>query len=307
MLEKRKILGFTFASAIIAATGAALAQTAPPARPTGPPSVPPRNPEVSPQPPQAPAARVRPAAYPSRPPADPAALARGKALYGVNCNFCHGSDARGGEGGPNLLRSQLVLNDKNGETLAPVVQNGRPEQGMPKFPFTLAQISDIAAYIHDFKVGGYDISRMVPPSILVGDAKAGEAYFQKTCTSCHSVSGDLKGIGAKFTDAKLLQNTWIMPGGAGGFRPREGPSVNVPPTTATITESSGEKVTGKLTRIDDFVVSIVLPDGTTRSVRRDGDTPHVEIHDPLQPHKDLLPKYSDADIHNLTSYLVTLK
>src|SRR5258706_13183768 len=45
----------------------------------------------------------RPAAYPQRPPAEPAALERGKALYGVNCNFCHGSGARGGEGGPNLL------------------------------------------------------------------------------------------------------------------------------------------------------------------------------------------------------------
>ena len=38
-----------------------------------------------------------------------------QSLYGVNCNFCHGSDARGGEGGPNLLRSELVLNDQNGE------------------------------------------------------------------------------------------------------------------------------------------------------------------------------------------------
>jgi mono/diheme cytochrome c family protein len=43
----------------------------------------------------------------------------------VQCNFCHGSDARGGEGGPNLLRSDLVLNDKRGELIATVVQNGR--------------------------------------------------------------------------------------------------------------------------------------------------------------------------------------
>src|SRR5260370_41226124 len=42
------------------------------------------------------------ASYPQRPPGDPAVVARGKALYGVHCNFCHGSDARGGEGGPNL-------------------------------------------------------------------------------------------------------------------------------------------------------------------------------------------------------------
>jgi mono/diheme cytochrome c family protein len=251
--------------------------------------------------------RVRPAAYPTRPPADPAALARGRSLYGVNCNFCHGSDARGGEGGPNLLRSELVLNDKSGELIAPVVQNGRIDQGMPKFPLTLAQISDIAAYIHDFKVGGYDISRMVPPSILVGDAKAGAAYFQAACASCHSVTGDLKGFGARFSDPKLLQNTFIMPGGGGGFRPRGGPELNVPPTTVTVTPSSGDKVTGRLVRIDDFIVILSLPDGNERSFRRDGDTPRVEVHDPLQPHKDLLSKYTDRDIHNLTSYLVTLQ
>src|SRR5437868_2262795 len=96
----------------------------------------------------------RPPAYPQRAPAAPAALERGKALYGVNCNFCHGSDARGGEGGPNLLRSELVLNDQNGELIAPVVQNGRGE--MPKINLTTAQVSEVAAYIHSFKVGGYD-------------------------------------------------------------------------------------------------------------------------------------------------------
>src|SRR5713226_9124669 len=138
----------------------------------------------------------RPPAYPDRPPADPAAVVRGKALYGVHCNFCHGSDARGGEGGPNLIRSQLVLNDQKGELIAPVVQNGLPDRGMPKLDLTTAQISDIAAFIHSFRVGGYDISRQRPPSILVGDAKTGEAYFQAKCAACHSVTGDLKGFGA---------------------------------------------------------------------------------------------------------------
>ena len=261
------------------------------------------------QPPAAtPAARppaARPPAYPTRAPADPAALDRGRALYGVHCNFCHGSDARGGEGGPNLLRSQLVLNDKNGETTAPVIQNGRPDQGMPKFPMTLAQIADIAAYIHSFKVGGYDISRMVPLSILAGDAKTGADTFRAKCGSCHSVTGDLKGIGARISDAKTLQNTFLMPGGGGS---RSGPALtHVPPTTVTVTLPSGEKVEGVLGRIDDFIVTLRPADGVSRTIRRDGDTPKVEIHDPLQPHKDLLPTYTDKEIHDLTAYLVTVK
>ena len=81
-------------------------------------------------------------AYPVRPPADPAVVARGKQIFSVNCSFCHGSDARGGEGGPNLIRSELVMGDKNGEIIATVVQNGRPDKGMPKFDLTLENISD---------------------------------------------------------------------------------------------------------------------------------------------------------------------
>ncbi len=245
-------------------------------------------------------------AYPQRPPADPAVLERGKALYGVNCQFCHGSDARGGEGGPNLIRSEVLLLDQNGERLTPVVQKGFPDRGMPAFPLTAAQVSDIAAYIHSFRVGGYDVSRMRPESILVGDAKAGEAYFKQKCASCHSVTGDLKGVGAKYSDPKTLQNALVMPGGRGG-RGGRGASSSVPPTTVTVTTAGGQKDEGRLIRIDDFLVSVAHADGTERTYRREGDVPKVEIHDPLQGHKDLLTVYTDKNIHDLTAYLVTLK
>jgi mono/diheme cytochrome c family protein len=230
---------------------------------------------------------------------------RGKALYGVNCAFCHGSDARGGEGGPNLLRAQIVLDDQNGELIAPVVQNGRPDRGMPALNLSRPQIADVAAFVHSFRVGGYDISRMKPPTILVGDARAGEAYFKNACAACHSVTGDLKGIGAKFDDPKTLQNTFLLPGGGRGGR--GGEAGNAPPVTVTVSPAAGSKVEGRLVRIDDFIVILAQADGTQRSFRRDGDSPRVELHDPLAKHRELLPKYSDNDIHNLTAYLVTLK
>jgi len=247
-------------------------------------------------------------AYPQHAPGDPAAIERGKAVYGVQCAFCHGSDARGGEGGPNLLRSELVLNDQKGELIAPVVQNGRPDAGMPKFPLSNAQIEDIAAFVHSFRVAGYDASRNKPVTILVGDAKAGQQYFQTKCASCHSVTGDLKGLGAKFEDPKLLQNFFLMPaGGRGGFGRGGGAPSNIPPTTVTVTYAGGQKLEGKLDRVDDFIVTLTTADGTQRTVRRDGDTPKVEIHDPMKGHKELLPVYTDKNIHDLTAYLVTVK
>jgi cytochrome c oxidase cbb3-type subunit 3 len=243
--------------------------------------------------------------FPTRPPGDPAAIERGRALYGVNCTFCHGADTRGGDGGPSLLRAATVLDDQRGELIGPVVKNGRADRGMPKFSFTDEQIQDVVAFLHSFTAAGYDESRMKPPSILVGDAKAGEAYFARTCASCHSATGDLRGYASRFTDDKLLQQTWLMPGSGG--RGAAAARVNVPPTTVTVTLPSGEKVEGALSHLDDFVVSLIEADGTYRSFRTAGDTPKVELHDPLQPHRELLRKYADADIHNVTAYLATLK
>jgi cytochrome c oxidase cbb3-type subunit 3 len=169
----------------------------------------------------------------------------------------------------------------------------------------VAQLSDIATFIHNFRVEGYDAARVLPTTIVVGNATAGEAAFRSRCAGCHSAAGDLRGFGAKFADARDLQQMWLMPTagrGRGGA-----PLSNVPPTTATVTLPSGQTVTGRLRRIDDFLVTLEQADGTSRSFTRTGDSPKVEIADPLKPHRDLLPKYTDKEIHDITAYLVTLK
>lgn len=246
----------------------------------------------------------RGSAYPTRPPADPTVVARGKQLFGVNCSFCHGSDARGGEGGPNLIRSQLVLDDMNGELIAPVVQNGRADRGMPKFELTAENVSDIAAFLHGFYVIGHDPSRDLPVNILVGDAKAGEAYFNGAgkCNTCHSVTGDLAGIGSK-DDPKALQNALV----SGGKGRGAAAASKIPPTIVKVTLPSGETVQGKLERIDDFDVSLTDASGLRRTFRRSDDVPKVEVTNPLQAHWSMLKMFTDDEIHNLTAYLVTLK
>ena len=244
-------------------------------------------------------------AYPPRLPDDAASVERGKALYSVNCQFCHGADIRGGDSGPSLLRSGLVLDDQHGELIAPVIQNGRPDRGMPKFAFTNEQAADIAAFLHTFRAAGYDESRQKPPNIVVGDARAGETFFNTRCASCHSTSGDLRGIASRIDDPRLLQQTWLMPGsGAGRGAP---PPVSMPPTRAAVTTADGARVEGVLDKVDDFIVSLTTDEGVHRSFRISGNQPKIEIKDPLQPHKDLLRIYKDADIHNVTAFLVTLK
>jgi cytochrome c oxidase cbb3-type subunit III len=245
----------------------------------------------------------RPPTYPPHPPAPPAVVAHGKQLFEANCSFCHGSDARGGETGPNLVRAQVVLDDQKGELITPIIQNGFPAKGMPKIDLSGPDIAAIAAFLHSQPLA--DRGAPSKLDILVGDAKAGQAYFDQHCTSCHFVTRDLAGIGARY-EPKTVQNL-IVSGGGRGFRQRGAEPPKVPPTTVTVTLPSGKTVTGKLDHLSAFVVGLTEADGSYHSFLRNGDTPKVVVRDPLQWHIDMLPKWDDTDIHNLTSYLVTLK
>jgi len=173
----------------------------------------------------------------------------------------------------------------------------------PYLPVTPEQIADIAAFLHTFRVAGYDASRDRPASIVVGDVAAGSALFGSTCASCHSVTGDLQGLASRMPDPRTLQQSWLMPGSIVG---RGAPPPARPRPPRVVVTLPSEKVEGELERVDDFTVSLKTADGTRRSFRT-GRGVQVAIQDPLQPHRDLLRTYSDADIHNVTSYLMTLK
>jgi cytochrome c oxidase cbb3-type subunit 3 len=248
-----------------------------------------------------------------RPPGDPAQIARGKTIYGISCTSCHGADLRGGDlGGPNLLRSQVALSDQDGELIVPIIQGARQNAGMPAIPMSPADAKAVAAFIRS-EVGTIGTQGKPPsigkpaPSILDGDAAAGQAYFAAKCASCHSATGDLQGIAAKISDPKLLQNAWVAGGRGRRFGPPLGAAGSRRTVTVTVTLPSGETVEGRLARIDDFLVTVVLADGSFRTFRREGDVPKVDVHDPMKTHRDLLTVYTDKDIHDVTAYLVTLK
>lgn len=248
-----------------------------------------------------------------RPPADPVVVERGRGLYVGNCAPCHGADARGGQlGGPNLLRSQLVLADRDGELIVPVVQKGRPGTIMvPRPDIAEADVKAMTTYLHHLQAqgsnqGGPPPGEEVPLDILVGDAKAGAAYFAQKCASCHSAAGDLNGIATRVPEAMALQNLWVSGGRAAGRRQFRPPSERST-VTATVTLPSGEKVEGPLVRLDDFLVTVRLADGSQRSFRRDGDVPAVSVNNPLQAHQELLAVLTDTNMHDVTAYLATLK
>jgi len=299
------LLGITIAGAH---AGSQAPQQPPPPPPAGPPA---------PAPTGGRQGRGAAAVFPQqqRPLGDPAVIERGRTLYAVTCSSCHGVDARGGQlGGPNLLRSQLVLADQDGEAIVPVIQGGRPDKGMPPMPINTADAKAVATFLHSLlaaagRQGSPPPTDAPPPNVLVGDGTAGQAYFAAKCSACHSATGDLQGLATRVSDPKTLQNIWVSGGLAAGRGGRggRGRGSSAAAVTVTVTLPAGDKVEGQLRRLDDFIVTLVEADGTERSFRREGPRPKVEVRDPLQGHRDLLAILTDKNMHDVTAYLVTLK
>jgi len=216
-----------------------------------------------------------------------------------NCAVCHGQDLTGGRG-PDLIRSTLVRHDKGGDLIGPVVTNGRADKGMPAFPFTSTQVSDLVAFI-DSELTLFDLHTRIPGGypndipaerLATGDAEAGKAFFNGAggCSKCHSVTGDLAGIAKKYNPPDL-EVRFLYPSGV--------------PSTAVVTLPSGKKYEGNVLLNDGFYIAIQGTDGWYHSWPR--SAVKVEVTDPLAAHTELLNKYTDADLHNMFTYLETLK
>jgi cytochrome c oxidase cbb3-type subunit III len=242
------------------------------------------------------------------PPPDPEAVKRGQATFVQNCAFCHGSNAHGGNSGPDLVRSVIVLHDAgSGKEIGPVILHGRQAKGMPAFNFSEAQIKDIAAFLqsrHQAAANRMDYKIL---NIVTGDPKQGEAYFSAHCASCHSGTGDLAHIATKFEPVDL-QGRFLYPVTRGQFGMGGGPKDPKSEPTVTVTLASGKKYKGTLDHIDDFSVALTDEAGEHHSwVLEDEKGIQVSVHDPLEAHEELLKQYTDADMHNILAYLETLK
>ncbi|MEO5922648.1 MAG: c-type cytochrome [Bryobacteraceae bacterium] len=249
---------------------------------------------------QSPASRplpptLTPQTYPA------AQVKTGEQKFAGQCGFCHGRDAAGGETGPDLTRSELVASDTRGDKLIPLIKAGRPEEGMPGFKsLSPADLNAMVAFIHAQKTKFEGVAgdrRSVDPSDLAtGNAEAGQRYFNGAgkCSTCHSPTGDLAGVGTRFKGLALLQRLLYPSGRPAPARPK-----------ATVTLANGQIVTGPVSSQDEFIIVI----GETPETRQTFQKSAVKfvVDDPITAHFDQLAKYTDADMHNIFAYLDTLK
>jgi cbb3-type cytochrome c oxidase subunit III len=220
----------------------------------------------------------------------------GGALFHQNCAFCHGRDAMGGETGPDLTQSNLVLTDTTGEKIAAVVREGRPDNKMPGFNFSSQEMRSLIAFIRmreaEAKAHPGGRRGVSIEDLQTGNAEAGKRYFEGPggCTRCHSPAGDLAGLANRHKGLQLEQRM---------LYPEDARS------TVTVTLPSGENISGTLAYRDEFTVALRDSNGIYRS----WPASHVQyvVTSPADAHVELFDKYTDDDIHNLMAYLQTLR
>ena len=190
---------------------------------------------------------------------DPASVKRGQPLFIASCGSCHAANATGTPKGPNLIRSTVVRHDKDGSAIAGVIKSGVPHATTPAAKLAPEQVSDVVSFIRDL-IQTYDKSSSGPmPAdypvklLLTGNAQAGRAWFNGAgkCSTCHSVTGDLAGIAGKYSPVEL-QTRFMMPR-------------TTKPRMATVTLSSGQRVTGELLLVNTYDVSVRTADGKTQT------------------------------------------
>lgn len=246
-----------------------------------------------------------------KPVVDSAAADRGRKVWAAECIDCHGTQARGGDKGPNLVRSVLVLRDRYGSQLGPFLKKGHKLQsGTPSASLTDAQIQDLAHFLRQKVNDGLRGSPLFQvQNVLTGDPKAGAAFFngEGKCATCHSPTGNLAGIGARLEPVDIQQR-FLFPATGRGGRGRGGaaPAANATAVRVTVTPEGGAAVSGVLVAMDDFYVTLRNAEGAVQTFKRTGNT-KVEKTDPLEFHVQLLDRITDKNMHDVVAYLETLK
>jgi cytochrome c oxidase cbb3-type subunit 3 len=244
-----------------------------------------------------------------KPIVDTKAVEIAEPLWTEDCATCHGKDARGTPKGPNLVRSLLVLSDRYGSKVGPYLRQQHPK--LPSGKILEPTDTQVLLFAHLLRSRVNDTLRgapmFKPGNILVGDAKAGEAYFngEGKCTACHSATGDLAGIGGRFTEPVNLQQRFLFPFGFAAAR-RSAGGGTAPVIRVTVTPASGPAVNGVLVQMDDFNVTLRGEDGQPRTFRRATGVKVVK-DDPFAAHVALLDQITDTQIHDVVAYLWTLK
>ena len=110
---------------------------------------------------------------------DPKVMKMGMRIYGNNCSQCHGLDARGAYGFPNLVDSDWLWGGSP-DAIKHSIVNGR-QAAMPAWKDILGEDGIDEAAEHVLSLN----NRSADPE----KAERGKQHFQSYCSACHGVDG----------------------------------------------------------------------------------------------------------------------
>ena len=157
--------------------------------------------------------------------ANPTAMRMGQSLFNNSCAACHGSDARGAKGFPNLTDADWLYGSAP-EVIQTSIREGR--QGvMPAWKAAVGEagVTELVAYVRQLS-GSTDVSATL--------AAAGKARYDMFCVACHGPDGKgNQALGA----ANLSDQIWLYGGdvvtltetlanGRGGVMPSQKANMN---------------------------------------------------------------------------------
>ncbi|WP_313241198.1 cytochrome-c oxidase, cbb3-type subunit III [Stutzerimonas kunmingensis] len=130
---------------------------------------------------------------------DPQALKMGGRLFASNCSVCHGSDAKGAYGFPNLTDNDWLWGGEP-ETIKTTILHGR-QAAMPAWKDVIGEegIRNVAGYVRGLS------GRDTPEGISV-DIEQGQKIFATNCVVCHGP--EAKGVAAMGAP-NLTDNVWL--------------------------------------------------------------------------------------------------
>lgn len=130
---------------------------------------------------------------------DEQALKMGSRLFASNCSVCHGSDAKGSYGFPNLTDNDWLYGGQP-ETIKTTILHGRTA-AMPAWKDVIGEegVKNTAAYVRS-------LADLKQPEGITADLAAGQKIFQTNCSVCHGADGKgLQALGAP----NLTDRIWL--------------------------------------------------------------------------------------------------